>query len=188
MRTDGMSGFLSEDTVRGHVEYYRRLRCRCSIFEKSVPEIRGCTIRRLMEMRIDCRMKNEILPSFIAAKSHELYFSSFCEGRKICPKIKEYYSSEAAFLYELFQLARGMSGGFLYVARDRCGKPVGIPEEEIRSYRGFSPCLALDMAEHAYFPDYGFEKERYISAALSRLNLCEIFSEGNYKLYLDTPI
>ena len=102
--------------------------------------------------------------------------------------MKKYYSSEAEFLFEISEKAKKLNGGFLYVVRDRDGAPRAVSESEIRRGRGFSPCLALDMSEHAYFLDYRFSKERYISAALVHFDLNEIFSGENYKLYLDTPI
>ncbi len=33
------------------------------------------------------------------------------------------------------------------------------------------PCLAVDLAEHAYFYDFGFDHEKYLVEAISRLNL-----------------
>lgn len=188
MNIEAMRCFLSEDTVNTHLEHYRRERCKCSIIEKSFPEIKGKGLREILELPMARATKSEILPSFISAKSHELYFNSFCERRRICPDIKEYYSSEAAFLYELSEHAKKIKHGFLYVFRDRYGAPRAVASDEITPMKGFAPCLALDMSEHAYFLDYRFERDKYISAALARLDLGEIFSQTNCNLYLDTPV
>ena len=188
MRLDEMRGFLSEDTINLHLGQYMKERCKCSIFEKSIPEVKGKTIRDIIEMPMRGALKEELLECFIAAKSHELYFSSFCTRRKACSEIKKYYSSEAAFLFECSEKAKRLDSGFLYVIKDRGGAPRAVAEDELRFGRGFSPCLALDMSEHAYFLDYRFAKERYIAAALAHLDLSEIFSGENCKLYLDTPI
>lgn len=188
MNIEAMRCFLSEDAINAHFEHYRRERCKCSIFEKSIPEIKGKSLGEILEMPISKATKSEILPGFISAKSHELYFNSFCVRRNVCQEIKDYYSSEAAFLYELSELAKKMKGGFLYVIRDRYGVPRGVCEDDIPSFRGLSPCLAIDMAEHAYFLDYRFDRERYVSGALARLDLDKIFSDTNCQLYLDTPV
>ena len=36
------------------------------------------------------------------------------------------------------------------------------------------PALAIDVSEHAYFLDYGFDKQRYIMAALPFLDLSKL--------------
>ena len=65
--------------------------------------------------------------------------------------------------------------GFLILYIDRYGK--------IQSYAGlnyvevltrYTPLLAVDLFEHSYFIDYGFEKEKYLSSALSNLNLSRL--------------
>lgn len=188
MRIEAMRTFLSEDAIREHLEHYRLERCKYAILEKSIPGIRGKSLRELYELPLNKELKKEILPKVIFLKSHELYFSSFCERRLTCNEIRKYYSSEAAFLYEVEEKACRMRCGFLYIARDRSGKPVAIREEECAFGRDFAPCLAIDMAEHAYFLDYRFEREKYIRGALAGLALNEIFSNENSRIYLDTPI
>ena len=183
-----MRTFLSEDSIRGHLEFYRQERLKYSILEKSIPQIKGKALKELYKMQISGDMRGEILSRAIFLKSHELYFSSFCDRRRVCCEIKKYYSSEAAFLYELSEQALMMDGGFLYILRDKSGRPYAVSEAECRFGRDFAPCLAIDMAEHAYFLDYRFEKEGYIRAALASLDLSEIFSGENSQLYLDTPI
>lgn len=188
MRLEGMRAFLSEDAISGHLAYYRRERCKYSILEKSIPEIRGKSLRELYKMPHSGDLGDEILSRANFLKSHELYFSSFCERRRVCCEIKKYYSSEAAFLYEISERALRMQGGFLYILRDKRGRPFAVSSEDLRFGRDFAPALALDMEEHAYFLDYRFNKERFISAALAAFDLNEIFSDENSRLYLDTPI
>ena len=183
-----MRTFLSEDSIRGHLEFYRQERLKYSILEKSIPEIKGKALSELYKMPIHGEIREEILSKAKFLKSHELYFSSFCERRRVCCEIKRYYSSEAAFLYEITERALRMQGGFLYILRDRRGRPFAVNGEEAWRGYDFAPCLALDMAEHAYFLDYRFDKERYIRSALACIEINEIFSNEKSHLYLDTPI
>ncbi|MBQ2876816.1 MAG: hypothetical protein IJE25_07385 [Clostridia bacterium] len=189
MNTEIMRAFLSEETIKTHLEYVRQTRLKYSIYEKSIPEIKGAPLRKIYGSKFSEQIKKEILPYIISIKSHELYFSSFCERPRPCPEIKEYYSSAAAFLYEVREAALDIDHGFLYIMRDRSGKPVFTSDPHPQGIlRNSPPTLAIDLSEHAYFSDYSFDKRRYLAAMLPRLDLSEIFSGENSKIYLDTPI
>ena len=36
------------------------------------------------------------------------------------------------------------------------------------------PCLCVDVCEHAYLQDYGFEKEAYVRAAVAHLDVAKL--------------
>ena len=67
----------------------------------------------------------------------------------------------------------------------------GAPEIKCTAEAGkvdysIKPLLALDVSAHAYFLDYGFSKEDYLRAAVSRLSLGKLFPER--KKSLDTGV
>ena len=166
--------FISETNRKAHEEYVRLNKLRLAIFEKSYPEIAG---KKCVEI-FNCRMKkSEKLEAFeIAAeiKAHEIYFSSFAQSVNACVTIKEQYGSEAAFLYSLYEKCIGVDGFlFLYFnKRDEIDYYVGRDYKRILA--DCEPRLAVDLFEHAYFGDYGFNKEMYLKKALSNLDLSKL--------------
>ena len=171
MDTVAMNTFLSEGSIRQHTEHLRRLRLRHSVNEECYPEIKGKGLRAVSRMNIPVSERREIVENMRSIKAHELYFSSFSDTREAVKPLRRYYSSEDAFLYEALELSRDCHAAFLYVCVER-GRPtlcVSRGEDDIFIAR--EPLLALDLFEHAYFSDYGFEREKYLKAALCRLDL-----------------
>ena len=151
-------------------------------------------ILKLQKYKLTNRQKNRLrqiitavilfAASFIAGgfeklqniKSHESYFSSFTELAKPCPELKRHYSSEDAFCYEVLELAREYNGGFIYIfSNGRIRPTVKHSENAPFVYVKEMPTLAIDLFEHSYFLDYGFEREKYLRAAIGHLNLTLLF-------------
>ena len=167
--------FLTEQNIRLHRDYLRRLKLEHSINEKSIPEIKGKSAYEISRMGLARRDKWEIIEKMKRIKAHECYFSSFGARGTRCAAVSKRYSSEDSFLYELKQLAKGAESGFLYVYKDERGNPnmsLSSPSDDFFIRR--LPILALDLCEHAYFADYGFEYERYLENALPFLNLSRL--------------
>ena len=167
---DSMRTFLTEENINCHKEYMRSLRLRHSISEKSIPDIKGKSVFEIEKMHISSKDKREILSNFREYLAHHLYFNSFCTQQKSAKILKKYYSSSEVFLYELYLLAMGKKGGFIFVSISDRGLPEIVykgDEERLKN----PPCLAIDISEHAYFLDYRFDKDAYIRGALSHLNL-----------------
>ena len=163
--------FLSERSCALHKEYLEKLKLRYSILEKSVPEIRKKEISEIQKMRVP--YKNEILSLRCDIICHELFFTSFCHGHQNSKCVKEAFGSEAAFFYEIYQLSKEKENCFAIISMNR-GFPrlsFGLPSMILRLS---SPVLALDLYEHAYFLDYGFDKEEYVRRMLSCLNLNKV--------------
>lgn len=184
-----MEHFLSKEAIVEHLSYYNNLRLGYSILEKSIPGIAMKSPREIFKMSLPREELNDILPYIINLKSHYLYFSSFVGAGAPIPQIKGYYSSEEDFIYRVYTAAKNAVGGFLFVGVDRAGIPsleTVYPFE--RALPKIRPALCIDMQEHAYFSDYGFNCEGYLKNLLPYLNLSAVFSEERLKLYLDTPI
>ncbi len=104
-------------------------------------------------------------------RSHELYFSSFRRDRAPCARIKEGYRSENSFCFSLMEYARDFRFGFLYIYPCKRFPYVGFGADEKNLSRAV---LAVDLWEHAYFLDYGFDFESYLKAALSHLDFTRL--------------
>ena len=189
MDSEAIRTFLSVDAINAHLEYLQYLKNKYSILEKSIDDLRGKSIRQILRSGLPRDIKSEALIKIAAVKSHELYFSSFVPLPGPCTGLREHYSSESAFLYELSEIGMQSEAGFMIITRSRNGKPQIHVSDGINPYLGKdSPLLAIDLYEHAYFSDYGFDKRAYLQGALSHLDLSKIFSEGNSQIYLDTKV
>ena len=164
--------FLSERNVNLHNEYLENCRMRLSILEKSGYAIGGNSYPELCRARLG-GARDEILPLAREVYLHEMYFDSFGMVGECAECLKSSYHSVAGFLYELERAAMAVDGGFLLVARGKSGVSFSH-NTAITSGMRSEPCLAIDLAEHAYFLDYGFDKLSYVRAALSRLRLSKL--------------
>ena len=105
---------------------------------------------------------------------HEVYFNSFSDVQVVPREIKKYYPSREGFLYTLRERLHGMSGGFLCLYKT-LGAPKIVITNEKDERLVDTPTLAIDISEHAYFLDYAFNKERYITSSLERLEIDALF-------------
>lgn len=170
-----MRSFLTEENIKKHREYLEKLRLRYSVLKKSEPKLNEAGIKDIARLPIKQDIKKEAAELMSDIISHEVYFSSFSKMRTACPELRKKFSSENAFLYELFKMARAERCGFLYIYADRHGgiTPVIDKTGEFLHIKR-KPLLAVDLFEHAYFSDYGFLREKYIENALAHLDLTKI--------------
>ena len=168
--------FLSRDSILAHIDYMKDLRHRYSIIEKSYPTLSGRDIFKikggLLPRSVRCEAKG-LMREYL---SHKIYFSSFAENLSPCPKIRKFYSSEDSFCYEVLSLARKYGSGFIYVfMADDKGIRILHSSDTPRVFERDTPTLVLDLSEHAYFADYGFERDKYLKAAVARLDINKLF-------------
>ena len=164
--------FLSERNLQLHSEYLENCRMRLSILEKSGYSIGGKSYPELFRARLG-GARDEILPFAREVYLHELYFDSFGMVGECAECLKSSYRSVAGFLYELECAAMAADGGFLLVTRGKSGVSISH-NTGITSRLCAEPRLAIDLAEHAYFLDYGFDKLSYVRSALSRFALSKL--------------
>lgn len=152
----GITSFLSEENLSLHREHLSALRLKKRMAENAL---------------VAQRIERQIL-------SHELFFSSFRKERVRCERIREGYGSENRFCFSLKEYAEGFHSGFLYIFPLRRFPYVGFGTEEKNLDRAV---LAIDLFEHAYFLDYGFDFCAYLEAALAHLDLSKLEAENDVK-------
>lgn len=168
--------FLGEESLIRHEDYLNTERSRHSIREKCFPKIKDCTYSQIYSMRgLSAGDRSEILDGLSSILFHELYFSSFTDEPRPSETVRNFYGSEDKFLYEAWLYGREHSDGFLYVFCDRRGVPrIAHTSEGRMPFLRVEPLLAIDLCEHAYFLDYGFQRSEYLRRALGFLNIASL--------------
>ena len=166
----GLSNVLDEKTTEIHKEYLRRQKLRYSVLEKSCPLIVGKGIFEIPRLKgIPSDIKREALLLGSDIMLHEIYFDSFGVEHSSSALVKKNFRQESTFIYSLFESAREAKDGFLtvYVSGDEVVTDI-IPTGEALRCR---PVLSVDLCEHAYLFDFGFERDEYLKRVLPRLKL-----------------
>ncbi len=163
--------FLSEENVNKHKEYLNNLKLQYSILEKSYKDICRKNIKEISKMKCGRELKNQILCKKAEIKLHEIYFNSFGEPYQNSSEISKVYNSPAEFIYVLCQTAIKTNSGFLVIYERRGEVGIYSGDDYVGILINSKPLLAIDLCEHAYFYDYGFDREEYIKNAASRLDL-----------------
>lgn len=158
-----MLPFIDEENYKMHLEYVNLLRVRLSAFRK----MRGDNDSGKSAIaKREVYVANEVL-------LHEAYFNSFSERefpRSACAT--RVFGSGNELLMALYRCAMDAVYGFVGVARGaREGMYVFSCCDYFDMKPKLEPILAVDVCEHAYFGDFGFDKERYVKRALAHLSL-----------------
>ncbi len=170
-----MNEFLSDENITLHREYIRTKKLKYSILESSISKLSGADVKDVFRMKLDLRDKQDALVLLTEISLHDIYFSSFTKIRfSHSSLVAEKYGSDEAFLNDVFRLCMSMKYGFgcVFLFGDKI---------VVRGFENFEdvfrfgvPRLAIDICEHAYFLDYGFDKERYLICALSYLDTTKL--------------
>lgn len=175
MNINAMNLFLSDSSIKRHFEHLREERLRYSILEKSCPELKGRSISEIVRLNISKEIKDEAVSKLRYIKSHECFFNSFAEHQVISENTVKQYKSKERLLYEIYSESVERNYGFMYIYLDKQGNiKWSFEEEGDGSFLCFNPVLALDLFEHTYFLDYGFEKKLFLRNALAYLNLSSL--------------
>ena len=170
-----MYTFLSEGSVKEHLSFLRTQRARLSIIEKSIPDLKGKSYSEIVKLPLKRALREDVIALLSVIKAHEIYFSSFTDKIRPSETLRRYYYSEDNFLYRMKREAMELSSGLAYVYKDGGGVPrIRVTREPDERLLREEPELLVDLYEHAYFTDYGFDKSRYLAAALSHLDLSRL--------------
>ncbi len=166
-----MECFLSERTLELHDQYLNTLRLRYSIWEESIPEIKGRSLLEISRMRIP--EKRDLIYLACEMRFHELYFSSFGVPYQRSSAIRKCYSSEASFIYDMYTDSIKSDEKILIGYAER--RKVAYVLCDYDGLLGVEhPLFAVDLCEHAYFLDYGFDKGEYLQNSLRHLEFFRI--------------
>lgn len=166
--------FLSKDNLIKHNEYLKRLRLEYAILEKSFSELKGLSSGRILKTNLERGTKLEAYEAKFEIELHESFFSSFSHKNCISRLPFLNNTSQAGFLYEIECEIKSREPLFLIIYKTKNGY---LSYQLIKSYTDIpraEPQLSLDLCEHSYFSDYGFDKQRYIRCALSTLDFNKI--------------
>ena len=169
---NGIGAFISETAQNEHREYLVNLKHKANIWKKSGIAVVGASDREIFSLRLSRQEKESLIELRDEIKLHEIYFDSFRFSYMPSVLVKKSFGSENNFAYELSRLAKVSKANFISVYVDKYNK-VGFCEGAQIPF-GASVKLALDICEHAYFRDYGFNKEKYIRSAVAHLNLAKL--------------
>lgn len=178
-------GKISSKSLANHVNLYKNLLEEANNLAKEYNEYVG---RWISSQPLEESPKNELAFADIGQwyslygriKSHELYFSGLnkngsCEG-KIKDLLESNFKSIENFKLDLKLKALHTSGWVWTVLDHSTGELFNIPSnrEDAFPFAGMNALIALDLAEHAYEPDFNQDKEGYIEEFLNALDWQEI--------------
>lgn len=162
--------FLSDDSISLHHSYMKNTYLKYSILKKGREELGGANLEQIPHLRIPRSEREQAHLLLSELESHKCYFDSFGVSGKRCESIRKCFGSEDVLLYEILETAKATDQGFVYIYADG-GKVKIKAQNPCSAFLRSRPILALDLCEHAYFLDYAFDRESYLRAAISRLNL-----------------
>ena len=170
-----MNRFLSEQTIFAHREYVRTLRLKYSILEDGIPEIKNADINKIFTAKIDKNDKREALARLAEITCHDMYFSSFEAECGIRSSLARHqYGSEDALAMCILHEGMKKDIKFISIGIKQGRISIHASREYQTHFEVHTPKLMIDVEEHAYFWDYGFDKERYLKSALEYLNLSKL--------------
>ena len=110
--------------------------------------------------------------------NHELYFSSISPrggepAKHLRDKITSCFGSLKELEAELIEAGKSIVGsGWVWLALDNKGKLVILttPNQETIDFDKYTPLLAIDVWEHAYYLDRQNLREVYLQAVMKLLN------------------
>ena len=163
--------FLSERNVEIHKSYFNNLILRYRIFEKSYKQIKNKSIRELVNLRLKHSEKAELIKLKAEIDAHKMYFSSFADTNRFNAAIRHQYGSEAQFFYDLTEYIKTLEYGFVFVYYENGIIKYGGGSDYAELIVKKDVRLSIDLCEHAYFTDYGFDRTEYIKNAVKMLDL-----------------
>ncbi len=163
--------FLQERTISLHTEYINKLKLEWSVIEKEYPSLVGVTAAEMV-VKKKKGAPIEAIKLKCMIELHDIYFSSFSKHTFTQSNaLRKCFGAESTLLNTLYRLGCGMDCGYLGIGIKR-GEIFAFANKECEDVfmRG-KPLMVIDMFEHAYFLDYGFDRSKYLLEAIKHLDL-----------------
>ncbi len=174
-----MTELFCERSIELHKEYLRQNKLKYSILEKSIKGIKNLNVREILKQNLKSQDKRDAVELLGEVLAHEIFFESFAdEAYPPCPLADRNYGSCAGLLNEIYRQAMALPYGFVGVGVSSGNIYVLGAERCSELFVKRTPILTVDVCEHVYFMDYGFDKSRYLLAALPRLRLGKLTELG----------
>jgi len=106
---------------------------------------------------------------------HELYFDNLGghggqPNGELAEKIQQFFGSFDAWKKEFLAIARTARGWALLCFSDGKLKNYSVDYHDLGAVWSARPILALDVWEHAYYVDYGPDREKYLEAFFNNVH------------------
>ncbi len=163
--------FLTEENIAMHKEQLRLTELRYSIITDSIPILKSVNIKEIRRQKISNRDKLDAERLLGDVLAHRRFFSSFSpQGGKDHPYIRRFFGSLSSLQNRMYELAMSQDIGFMALSVYHDQLWVDYARDGAELFIRAEPILVIDLWEHAYFYDYGFDRERYLLRAITHLD------------------
>jgi Fe-Mn family superoxide dismutase len=168
---NGLSPTLIHDHYKLYVGYLHKAHELCVVHAQAVRQKRTATENDLRNL------KRDLTFTLAAARNHELYFRLLGSGevdrpRSFVEAVKVDFGSFDNFLSDLLRTALSTHGWVFTVLDQHSGHVMNITSAQNGQFPMWNatPILAIDMADHAYYYDYGPHRGEYLDVVIKNLN------------------
>ncbi len=166
--------YLSEETLTYHYNLYKNnLHKLNSLLQKENYQFKY-PLKNLIEniSIFPLSSRGDILYYILSIMNHNLYFNNLSNKKNTTPSgklakdIEKYFGNFNNFKTDFIRHAMNLSGsGYTFLVKDKNNRLMIInTSNEDNPYEyGFTPIIALDLWEHAYYTQYPNNKEEYIN-------------------------
>ncbi len=167
----GLSPALVQDHYKLYLGYVHKAHELCSLHGQAVRQKRSATETDLRNL------KRDLTFTLAAVRNHELYFSLLGSGEMDCPRmlsdaVRIDFGSFDNFLSDLTRTALSTHGWVFTVLDHHSNHLINITSAQNGQFPMWNatPIIAIDMADHAYYYDYGSHRAEYLNVMIKNLN------------------
>jgi len=182
---DALEPHLSRASVENHLNnHHRRYVDRVNTLIRGTP-LEGLTIEEIMQRTARRSSTAELFNNAAQAFNHAFFWSSIkpAGGGRPTGSIAQHIDSDFggydAFAVKFRKAAQRLFGsGWIWLVLDKGKvKIVTTKDAQTPGLKGQTPLVALDLWEHAYYPDYGSRRTAYVESFLNGLVNWDFASE-----------
>ncbi len=168
---NGLSPVLVQDHYTLYQGYVQKAHELCQLHGQAVRQKRSATETDLRNL------KRDLTFTLAAVRNHELYFSLLGIHELDCPQmlsesIKTDFGSFDNFISDLTRTALSTHGWVFTVLDHHSNHLINITSAQNGQFPMWNatPIIVIDMADHAYYYDYGSHRAEYLNVLIKNLN------------------